>query len=78
MGRPEAEKSGLLNCRMSHNFNVSSPDRRIRRKKKKDSELYKKELVPSVELAKLSAQPSEGREGGGWEEGEAHRHVFLF
>lgn len=27
MGRPEAEKSGLLNCRMSHNFNVSSPNK---------------------------------------------------
>lgn len=35
VGRPEAEKSGLLNWRMSHNFNVSSPDRGMREEKKK-------------------------------------------
>lgn len=40
VGSPEAEKSGLLNCRMSHNFNVSSPDRGMR--KKKENELCKK------------------------------------
>jgi hypothetical protein len=32
VGRPEAEKSGLLNCRMSHSFNVSSPDRNEKQK----------------------------------------------
>lgn len=73
MGRPEAEKSGLLNCRMSHNFNVSSPGRRIRRGKGR-SELYKKELVPSVERVTLSAQPSEGRRG----EGRKERPIGMF
>ena len=55
MGRPEAEKSGLLNCRMSHNFKVSSPDRGMRKEKKKaESKFCKKEPVPSLEFAKLS------------------------
>ena len=56
MGRPEAEKSGLLNCRMSHNFNVSSPDRGMRKKKTENKFCKKKkeEPVPCLEFAKLS------------------------
>lgn len=70
VGRPEAEKSGLLNCRMSHNFNVSSPDRGMR-KKKKTKWIVQKALPPSLEFATLNVltirrkiKGKGGKEGG--------------